>query len=107
MSEYIDANALREDILHHEQAISDAYERHTGILAILGVIDCQPIIETTGVDINEAIEKQIPKTPGTTKTMARTCPNCYRFIDRHEEMHGNIDIPCCKWCGQALDWRNP
>lgn len=34
------------------------------------------------------------------------CPNkdCRRLIERREQSHGNIDIPCCKWCGQALEW---
>ena len=32
------------------------------------------------------------------------CPSCNKFILRREKSHGNIDIPHCKWCGQALDW---
>lgn len=32
------------------------------------------------------------------------CPNCDKLIEKHERAHGNIIIPHCKWCGQALDW---
>lgn len=34
----------------------------------------------------------------------KICPNCERFISRYERSHGNVEIPCCKWCGQKLDW---
>lgn len=52
----------------------------------------------------EALRKQIPTRTGTTKTGAPICPCCNRFLDRHEQKHGNIDIPYCKWCGQAIKW---
>lgn len=52
----------------------------------------------------EAIGKQIKKKPKLSTAKSTVCPNCGRFIDRHEQKHGNIDIPCCKWCGQAIDW---
>ena len=34
------------------------------------------------------------------------CPGkgCNKFVKKREQSHGNIDIPHCKWCGQALDW---
>lgn len=51
-----------------------------------------------------ALEKQIPKKPNKINTKANVCPCCNRFIDRHEQKHGNLNIPYCKWCGQAIDW---
>ena len=33
------------------------------------------------------------------------CPCCKRLIEKNERAHGNIDIPFCKWCGQALEYR--
>ena len=47
----------------------------------------------------EALEKQIPKNPIYSGGHEFICPNCKRFIRK------NVMIPCCKWCGQALDWR--
>ena len=32
------------------------------------------------------------------------CPTCNHFISEYEQAHGNIPIPCCKWCGQQLRW---
>lgn len=32
------------------------------------------------------------------------CPVCNKFIKKHEQSHGNIVIPHCKWCGQKIDW---
>lgn len=32
------------------------------------------------------------------------CPVCNKFIKKHEQSHGNITIPHCKWCGQKIDW---
>lgn len=55
--------------------------------------------------IIDALEKQIPTKPRKSGAGADLCPHCNRFIDRHEGRHGNIDIPHCKWCGQAIDWR--
>lgn len=52
-----------------------------------------------------AIRKQIPTPPGRSSSGATLCPSCNRFLDRHEQKHGNLDIPYCKWCGQAIDWK--
>lgn len=52
----------------------------------------------------EALKRQMPTKPGKTGTGATICPNCMRFLDRNEKKHGNIDIPHCKWCGQAINW---
>lgn len=67
------------------------------------------LFEATGeeaVKVNMALEKQIPKKPkvvglGVSSTV---CPCCNKFVNKHEKKHGNITIPRCKWCGQALDW---
>lgn len=34
------------------------------------------------------------------------CPNfrCRRLVLQYEPTHGDIEIPHCKWCGQALNW---
>lgn len=57
------------------------------------------------LDVNIAIEKSTPKMPNRSESRAFfVCPSCNRFLERHEQSHGNIDIPYCKWCGQKLDW---
>lgn len=55
-----------------------------------------------------AVERLTPK---KLKPLASNrygiCPYCQRFLHRYEqslESHGSIEIPHCKWCGQALDW---
>lgn len=53
-----------------------------------------------------AIDLTIPKkVPHSDSGAYGVCPCCERFIERFEQSHGNIEIPHCKWCGQALDWR--
>ena len=52
-----------------------------------------------------ALEKQIPKKPIYSGGHEYICPNCNRFTRKREQQHGNIIIPYCKWCGQALGWR--
>ena len=58
--------------------------------------------------IRSSIERLTPKEPERSDSGAfYICPNtgCRRFILRREQpSHGNIDIPHCKWCGQALEW---
>lgn len=66
-----------------------------------GITDCTVLNKQA---ILNALKKQIPTKPNNTATRSPLCPSCNRFIDRHEHKHGNIDIPHCKWCGQALDW---
>ena len=57
--------------------------------------------------IQKATEYRVPKTPQRPGSgMFFICPGCRRFLERRELSHGNIDIPHCKWCGQALDWRD-
>lgn len=54
----------------------------------------------------EALENRIPKKPmHSGGSVFYVCPNCYKLIRKNEHSHGKIDIPHCKWCGQALDWR--
>lgn len=52
----------------------------------------------------QAAERAVPEKMRTTETGATVCPCCNRFIERHEQSHGNLDIPHCKWCGQTIDW---
>ena len=55
----------------------------------------------------EALKKQIPQKPKLLSSGEfYSCPNCDIVIRKNEPSHGNIDIPHCKWCGQALDWGN-
>ena len=57
--------------------------------------------------LDEAIKKQIPQKPKLLSSGEfYSCPNCDIIIRKNEPSHGNIDIPRCKWCGQALDWSN-
>lgn len=52
-----------------------------------------------------ALEKRTPqKLENSYSGMYYVCPSCRRFIDKNEHAHGNINIPFCKWCGQAFDW---
>ena len=56
---------------------------------------------------SEAEEKQMPKKPERDGgSIFYRCPNfqCRKSLTRREHAHGNVDIPYCKWCGQALDW---
>lgn len=54
----------------------------------------------------EALENRIPKRPNHNRGSSfYICPNCNKLIRKNEQSHGKIDIPHCKWCGQALDWR--
>lgn len=64
---------------------------------------CRGIGGTAWMAIRDCIEKQMPKKPAKSGSYY-ICPSCDRFINQHEQSHGNIDIPHCKWCGQALDW---
>lgn len=53
----------------------------------------------------KALDKQIPKKSQKSESgMFYICPTCSKFINRREKSHGNINIPHCKWCGQALEW---
>lgn len=61
----------------------------------------------------QALEKLMPKKAESTGTVIVSkgriekfyvCPNCQKFVFRHEQMYGNTDVCYCKWCGQALDW---
>ena len=32
------------------------------------------------------------------------CSTCKKIVKKNEQSHGNLNIPHCKWCGQAWDW---
>ena len=56
----------------------------------------------------QALKKQIAvpvDEPESATIDWKICPNCERFISRYECSHGNVEIPCCKWCGQKLEWK--
>lgn len=54
----------------------------------------------------EALHRVMPKKPPKSDSgNFNICPNCNRFVERFEPAHGLNEILCCKWCGQALDWR--
>lgn len=53
-----------------------------------------------------AIQRLIPRKPAISNSgVYGVCPNCRRLVLQFEQSHGNIEIPHCKWCGQALDWK--
>lgn len=52
-----------------------------------------------------AIERLTPRNPAISSGVYGVCPNCRRPVLQFEQAHDNIEIPHCKWCGQALDWR--
>lgn len=51
-----------------------------------------------GIDIMEAVEKQIPK--NVLYSGAAACPNCRKIL-----LYGKFEVPgnYCKWCGQHLE----
>lgn len=63
----------------------------------------EPVNEACRMGL-EALKKQMPTRPKKSGTGADLCPRCDRFVERREKKHGNLDIPYCKWCGQAIDW---
>lgn len=80
------------------------------IIEILeNVVRLNYLTEDEKIAIYEAtnvMHKYVPKKPkvvglGVSSTV---CPCCNKFVNKHEKKHGNITIPRCKWCGQALDW---
>lgn len=81
------------------------------MLAIVDKMHDQPcpygIGGTAWIALRDCVEKLSPKVPKRSDSGAyHICPNkdCRRLIERREQSHGNIDIPHCKWCGQALEW---
>lgn len=53
-----------------------------------------------------AIQRLTPRKPAISSSgVYGVCPNCRRLVLQFEQSHGNIEIPHCKWCGQALDWK--
>lgn len=53
-----------------------------------------------------AIQRLTPRKPEISSSgVYGVCPNCRRLVLQFEQSHGNIEIPHCKWCGQALDWK--
>lgn len=55
----------------------------------------------------KALRRLTPKKPTLSDSGDYgICPNyrCRRLILQYEPTHGDIEIPHCKWCGQALDW---
>ena len=53
-----------------------------------------------------AIQRLTPRKPEISNSgVYSVCPNCRKFLEQFEQPHGNIEIPHCKWCGQALDWK--
>lgn len=53
-----------------------------------------------------AIQRLTPRKPAISSSgVYGVCPNCRRLVLHFEQSHGNIEIPHCKWCGQALDWK--
>lgn len=65
------------------------------------IIPKNGVFEVNGVNVNLAIQKQIPKKPnkciGFTKSLF-VCPTCGRKQPIMYEQH------YCKECGQKLDW---
>lgn len=49
-----------------------------------------------------ALEKQIPKKLKLT-TSTRRCPICNKQMSGIRNLHPQIRY--CKWCGQAIDWK--
>ena len=53
----------------------------------------------------EALEKQMPKKIKLWNGQC-ACPNCNKLFGSYAQLKTLIawEMPCCKWCGQALDW---
>ena len=57
------------------------------------------------IEPESAVQRLTPKRPlASTSGRYGVCPCCECLVSKYEHEHGNIVIPHCKWCGQALDW---
>lgn len=55
--------------------------------------------------LKSCAESKIPlKVIEEKRSFFPVCPACNKFVKKHEQSHGKIVIPHCKWCGQALYW---
>ena len=53
----------------------------------------------------KAMSRVIPvKLEKTDSGTFYICSNCKKIVKKNEQSHGNLNIPHCKWCGQAWDW---
>ena len=53
----------------------------------------------------KAMSRLIPvKIEKTDSGTFYICSNCKKIVKKNEQSHGNLNIPHCKWCGQAWDW---
>ena len=69
-------------------------------------IDCEPVGEA---------DKPLPMAPKYNVKRGALCPSCDGELDmrilrcglfRRDEIKIREKAPFCKWCGQAIDWRN-
>ena len=68
------------------------------------IIPKNGVFEVNGVDVNLAIQKQIPKKLiNTCQYVSGCCPNCKKYISDWLEYN---KFMCCPYCGQKLDWSN-
>lgn len=53
----------------------------------------------------EALYKQLPTKPKKSDIDDVVyCPTCVSSLHRYDSIYFKCNVPCCKWCGQALDW---
>lgn len=53
----------------------------------------------------DSMAKDIAEKPKISDSRSfHICPRCNKIVRRNEQSHGNLNIPRCKWCGQAWDW---
>ena len=66
------------------------------------IIPKNGVFEVNGVDVNLAIQKQIPKKLiNTCQYVSGCCPNCKKYISDWLEYN---KFMCCPYCGQKLDF---
>ena len=88
-AKHIAINALKNQMKLNE--MGDCY-----------IIPKNGVFEVNGVDVNLAIQKQIPKKLiNTCQYVSGCCPNCKKYISDWLEYN---KFMCCPYCGQKLDW---
>ena len=66
------------------------------------IIPKNGVFEVNGVDVNLAIQKQIPKKLiNTCQYVSGCCPNCKKYISDWLEYN---KFMCCPYCVQRIDW---
>ena len=77
-------------------------EKTSGRNVVIAIMDKDVPFEINGVNVYEAVEKQIPKKPFLDGEFIRynKCPVCRTLLLSPSDK----DVGFCHGCGQAVDW---